>query len=77
MAQKMYVDVNEIMKDAVKSPEVVVPEQPIHHKSEIHTDAKKPIIPEKPVEPELFKKFSKAIMQRMAFRKMFLLHRNP
>jgi hypothetical protein len=45
------------IRDAVKTPEVVVPEQPIHHKSELHTDAKKPVIPEKPVEPELSKRF--------------------
>ncbi|MBQ6408639.1 MAG: MobA/MobL family protein [Butyrivibrio sp.] len=45
------------IRDAVKIPEVVVPEVPIHHKSEIHTDVKKPVIPEKPVEPELSKRF--------------------
>ena len=45
------------IRDAVNPPEVVVPEVPIHHKSEIHTDVKKPVIPEKPVEPELSKRF--------------------
>lgn len=45
------------IRDAVKTPGVVVPEVPIHHKSEIHTDVKKPVIPEKPVEPELSKRF--------------------
>lgn len=45
------------IRDAVKSPEVVVAEVSINQKSDIYTDAKKPVIPEKPVEPELSRRF--------------------